>query len=225
MDLQLKISAVEMAHCDRIVEIARSFAVDGDDRQRTEITAMKKFRGRDDGRNVLSFFKRGCGEMMGQMKFADRDFNVDSEIVLPAENFNDPSSRILRGSGPVGNFNIDDYAFEIVPLRRPSGFVTQHAVNGLFLWRRRLAGFFANARNLSSGRNHIVHCDVPVHRLRGIVAAAVMKNPHYRGMRAYYRPHDAAFGAAIGTSSDDVDQHAVAVHRISDGVRRDKNIA
>ena len=43
-------------------------------------------------------------------------------------------------------------------------------------------------------------------------------------MRPHHRPHDAPFGAAIGANRDDIDQHAVAVHGVADGVGRDKNI-
>ena len=43
-------------------------------------------------------------------------------------------------------------------------------------------------------------------------------------MRAHHRPHDTALGAAIGTNGDDVDQHAVAVHGVADGVRGDEDI-
>ena len=44
-------------------------------------------------------------------------------------------------------------------------------------------------------------------------------------MRAHYRSHDAAFGAAIGTNGADVDQHAVAVHGVADGVGRDEDVS
>ena len=55
---------------------------------------------------------------MRQMKFADHDFDVDAEIVFAAEDFDDASAGILRGGGPVGDFDVDDYAFEIVPVGR-----------------------------------------------------------------------------------------------------------
>ncbi len=43
-------------------------------------------------------------------------------------------------------------------------------------------------------------------------------------MGAHHRPDDAAFSAAIGTNRHNVDQHAVAMHGVSDGVRRDEDI-
>jgi hypothetical protein len=66
-----------------------------------------------------------------QVKFADGDFDVDAEVVLTAENFDDAAARILRGRGPVGDFDIDHHAFEIVPVRAAGGFVAEHAVDGL----------------------------------------------------------------------------------------------
>jgi hypothetical protein len=66
--------------------------------------------------------------------------------------------------------------------------------------------------------------DFAVDRFHGIVCAGYHsgKIPTTVGCAAYYGPHDAAFGAAFGTNRDDVDQNAVAVHRVADGVGRDE---
>ena len=50
------------------------------------------------------------------MKFADHDLDVDPEVVFFAENFDDAAARILRGAGPVGDFYVDYYAFQIFPV-------------------------------------------------------------------------------------------------------------
>ena len=55
-------------------------------------------------------------EAVRQVKFADHDFDVDTEIVFFAENFDDSAARVLGGAGPVGDFDVDDYAFEILPV-------------------------------------------------------------------------------------------------------------
>ena len=44
-------------------------------------------------------------------------------------------------------------------------------------------------------------------------------------MTAHHRANDAPFGAAIRTSSHNIDQHAIAVHGISDRVRRNKDVS
>jgi hypothetical protein len=46
---------------------------------------------------LLRFFEHGGGEMMREMEFADDDFDVDTEIVFAAEDFDDFASRTLRG--------------------------------------------------------------------------------------------------------------------------------
>ena len=57
------------------------------------------------------------------MEFANRDFDVDAEVVFAAENFDDASAGILRRRRPVGDLDIDGDAFEIVPIGRVGYFV------------------------------------------------------------------------------------------------------
>ena len=71
--------------------------------------------------------------MVREMEFANDDFDVDAEVVFAAEDFGDASAGILRGGGPVGDFDVDDYAFEIVPVGVAGGFFAQHAVDGVLL--------------------------------------------------------------------------------------------
>src|ERR1019366_7313272 len=87
MHLQLEIAVGEIAHGDGVVKVARSLAVDGDDGQSAEIAAVAKFLRRDDGAYILRLFKRCRGKVMRQVKLADGDFDVDTEVVLAAEDF------------------------------------------------------------------------------------------------------------------------------------------
>ena len=130
VDLQLKIAVFRFANCDRVVEVARRFAVDGDDRQIAEILAMVEFPGRNDGRNGLCLFERGGREMVRQMKFTNRDFDIDAEVIFAADNFNDSSLRNFCGRGPVGDFYIDHHAFQIAPAGGARGFIAKHAIDG-----------------------------------------------------------------------------------------------
>ena len=75
--------------------------------------------------------------MMRQMKLADGDFNIDSEVILPPENLNHTAPRILRGRGPVRDFNVHHHTFEAIPLEAASSLIAQHAVHR-FWWRRPL---------------------------------------------------------------------------------------
>jgi len=139
MDLQFEIAVGQAADGYGVVEVARRFAVDGYDGERTEIAPAIKFYGGYDGGNVLGFIESGRRKVMGQVKLADGDFNIDAEVVGAAENLDDASVRTARGRGPVGNFDVDDYAFEIVPALTASGFDAQDAVSGerLLRWPRR----------------------------------------------------------------------------------------
>ncbi len=73
------------------------------------------------------------GEAVGQVEFADHDFDVDAEIVFFAEDFDDTASRALRGAGPIGDFYVDDYPFQtlpVIPLKISvaSGLVADYAI-------------------------------------------------------------------------------------------------
>ncbi len=87
MDLQLEIAIRETADGYSVIEIARGFAVDGDDRQRAEVSAVAKFLRWDNCWNILRLFERGRGKVVRQVKFADDDFDIDAEVVLAAEDF------------------------------------------------------------------------------------------------------------------------------------------
>ena len=72
---------------------------------------------------------------MRQMKFANHDLDIDAEIVFFAENFDHAAARILRRARPVGDFHVDDHAFEILPVGVTGGLFADHAVDGSFLLR------------------------------------------------------------------------------------------
>ena len=55
---------------------------------------------------------------MRQVEFADRDLDVDAEVIFAAEDFGDAAAGILRGARPVGDFYVDDDAFEVRTSRR-----------------------------------------------------------------------------------------------------------
>ena len=134
------------------------------------------------------------------------------------------------GRGPVGDLDIDDHAFQVVPVGAAGGFVAKHAVDGFFC---SFIGSFGIARDgwrfgfrrFGSGGNHHVHGDLAIEGLHEVVAAAVVKNSDYGGMSTHDGANDAAFGAAILTDGNDVDQHAVPMHGVADGVGGDENIS
>ena len=74
----------------------------------------------------LGFFDHSGRKAVGQVKFADDDFDVDAEVVLFAENFDNAAARILRGAGPVGDFHVHYDAFEVLLAGVDGGFVADY---------------------------------------------------------------------------------------------------
>jgi hypothetical protein len=115
-ELAVRSCRFRVADVDGVVEIARGFAVDGDDGKLAVVAAMTRSSASgisDAMAALLRSLRAGSGEAV---KLADHDLDVDAEIVFFAENFDDAAARILRGAGPVGDFYIDDYAFQILPV-------------------------------------------------------------------------------------------------------------
>jgi hypothetical protein len=69
------------------------------------------------------------------VELADHDFDVDAEVGFFAENFDDASAGALGGAWPLGNFYVDYYAFEILPVGVDCGFVAYDPVVGSFALR------------------------------------------------------------------------------------------
>src|SRR5208337_2041605 len=171
------------------------------------------------------------GKVVRQVKLADRDLYVDAKIVLPAQNFEDTATRVLRGSGPVCDFDVDHHAFKVVPVRMAGGFIAQHTIYGFSL-RPLCFGFLTKHRGhrgvtgvFHSWRDDDFLRDLAVHRFHIIVAAAVVEDPNHGGMPTYHGTHDAPFSAAIWPRGDDIDQYTIAMHGIADGVRGYENIS
>ena len=61
------------------------------------------------------------------MMFADDDFDIDTEVVLIAENLEDAAARIAARTRPLGDFDIDYQALEVVPLTAMR-FLPQHPI-------------------------------------------------------------------------------------------------
>src|SRR5579872_1996242 len=216
VDLQLEIIVGQHADQDGVVEIAGSFAIDGNDRQSAEVATAAEFRAWDRRGHLLRFFERGRGKMMREMEFADDDFDVDAEVVFAAEDFDDASAGRLSGRGPVGDLYVDDCAFEVGPVIVAGDFVAEHAVDGLFLPLRPLRSLrfklFCGRdqrarrgfRTLHSFRDHDFLGDLRVDGFDIVAAAAVVEDADNGGMGAVYRADDAALGPAVRTNVCDL---------------------
>ena len=127
VDLELVVSVGELADEDGIVEVAGGFAVDGDDGEVAEVAAALQFSGRDRRGDGAGFGDDRLGKVVGQVVLANDDLDIDAEIVFVAEDFDDAAARIFGCGGPVGDFAIDDQAFEIFP-GAEAGFVADDAI-------------------------------------------------------------------------------------------------
>ena len=80
----------QAVHPDGVVEVARGFAVDGDDVQCAEIAAAGESRRRGWRRRERAACSSDLGrEAVGQVVLADDDFDVDAEVVGAAEDLDD----------------------------------------------------------------------------------------------------------------------------------------
>ena len=138
VDLQFVVAVFELADVDGVVEIAGGFSVDGDDGKIAVVAAVTQCFGGNfgfvasfDGLGFLDHFGR---EAVGEVKLADHDFDVDSEVVFFAQNLDHAAARLLRGAWPVGDFYVDDYAFQILPVGVDRGFFADDAISGFFFW-------------------------------------------------------------------------------------------
>jgi hypothetical protein len=129
VNLQFEIVVGQLADQDRVVEVAGSFSVDGDDGERAEVAAAAEFGRRDGSGNFLGFVQDCGGEMVREVEFADDDFDVDAEVVLAAEDLRDTAARALRRTRPVGDFYVDHHAFEVDVVVVAGGLVAQDSVD------------------------------------------------------------------------------------------------
>ena len=232
--LQLEVAIGQHLHQDRVVKVARRLAIDGHNRQGAKIAPPLHLVGRDRRRCILRCFERRGREVMGQVKLADRDLDIDAEIILAPQNLNHPSARILRGRRPIGNLDVNHHALKIVPLHRRRSLGPEHAIDrrGLplsppcLLWFPPFhPGGHRGVRNFHPRRNHDLLGNLRVHGPDVITAAAAMKRPHHRRMRPPHRPHDPPLRAPIRAHIADVDQHRIPMHGMAGQMGRDKNIA
>src|SRR5437016_1755486 len=90
----------------------------------------------------------------------------------------------------------------------------------VFLPGRRtvLAALFRKLQTL--GNDDLLR-DFSIKRGHVVVAIAIVEDADHSAMGTMERPHDAAFGATVGTKCGDLHQHAIAVHGRTDSRRRD----
>ena len=128
VDLQFVVAVFELPDVDGVVEIAGGFAVDRDYREVAVVAAVPQCVRGNYRFYRLRFFYHRRREAVGQVKLADHDLDVDSEVVLFAENLDYTAARALSGARPVGDFHVYGQAFQILPVGVDFGLIADDAV-------------------------------------------------------------------------------------------------
>ncbi len=124
VDLELGVSVREGADEDGVVEVAGGFSVNGDDGEVAEVAAgfwgnsgrdgsAIFFGGNREFSDAAGFFKDGIGEDVGEVMLADDDFDVDSEGVGGAEDFDDVAAGRAGIGREGGDLDVDGKALEV----------------------------------------------------------------------------------------------------------------
>src|SRR5664279_3544719 len=90
-------AVLHTADGDGVVEVARGFAVDGDDRQCAIVSPMAQLAGRDNWLELLRLLQHLDGKTMRQVELADDDLNIHAEVVFVAENLDHAAARAPGG--------------------------------------------------------------------------------------------------------------------------------
>ena len=201
VDLQRIVAVVEALHPDRVIKIARCFAVDRDDIERPEIAAPRDLAGGDRTGNGLRLLQHVFRKTVRDVMRADHNLNVDAEIIGVTQNLDDPANRPVAVAAVVENLRRDDKAFEIFSGMRFQGR-RAHTVHA-----RTALGDRETVRNSNPLPNPFVM------RNHVITAAARAEFADHRWMRAAQDLHDVAMRAAVGIDARDPGDHTIAVHR------------
>src|SRR5712692_8179459 len=121
VNLQVPTAVGAMFDVNGVVEIARGFAVDGDDRQVAEIFTAGALGFADGLRATLGFVKNFGGENVREMMLANDDLGVDAEVARAAENFDDAAGRRCAAVWIAEQLDVDDGAVEFVEARDAPG--------------------------------------------------------------------------------------------------------
>jgi len=220
VDLQEPAAAFEAFDVNGVVEVARGFAVDGDDGEAAKILAAGQFRFGNWAGELFGFVSNFAGKRVGQVVLADDDFRVHAEIAGAAKNFDDAADGRGAFAGVADEFGIDDGAVEFRNVREAEAFAGALLFTGEQL-------FAESGREFLTGGKFDFVLDAGIVRDDNAAARSVAEETDDGGMRARDDAEDAAFGAAsagcaaeAGNLGDDV----VAVHGVFDIVAGDEEV-
>ena len=99
-------------------------------------------------------------EAVGQVKLADHDLDVDSEVVFFAENFDHAAAGLLRGAWPVGDFYVYYYAFQILRGGVDCGFFAYYSIGRCFFFFGRCGCLEASTSKATTGDTEVTGVEV-----------------------------------------------------------------
>jgi hypothetical protein len=112
VDLELVAAVGILRDEDGVVEVLGGFAVDGDDGEVAEVAALGDGFGVEMG-DFAGLGEDLFGEDVREMVLADHHLDVDAEGFGVAEDFDDAAASGAVFAGEVGDFDVDDEAFEV----------------------------------------------------------------------------------------------------------------
>jgi hypothetical protein len=214
-----------MLDVDGVVEIARGFAVDGDDRKMAEIFASLRVGFGYGLRERFGFVSDFGRKDMRQVMLADDDLNIYAEITGATENFDDAPGGRCAAARKLQDFDVDDGAVEFSDVGNAALMFWSCAI------RRsggRQAEFLRELRSqLVAGKNFdgVLHTGVVGQDV--VAALAEAEEADDTGMGAVENANNAAFGALRAgacAGAKDFGEDVVAVHGVLDGVAGDKDV-
>jgi hypothetical protein len=218
-DVHLEVPARRAAlDVDSVIEIARRFAVDRNDRQISKIAAARSVSHADRARSISSFCQDIVREAVGKMMLSDQDFHVYAEVARAPENLHNAAGGSNASAREAGELNVDDCAIEIV-----------EADFGIWFGIRCRSAFFA-------WRNYDFLQDAGFVWAHYVTIAATMENADDGGVSAIENADDAAFGACGARCAAAATMRTVgarlnsgfdlvAVHGIAQMIRWNKQVA
>ena len=90
-----------------------------------------QFAARNNRLGAFRFFEDLGWKTVGEVELADNDLHVHPEIIFITYDLDDPAAWGLGGGRPIGDLNIDDYIFQIVPAIATRSLLAQHPMNRL----------------------------------------------------------------------------------------------
>src|SRR5580704_10183385 len=221
-----------------VVEVARGFAVDGDDGQMAEIFAALRVGFGDGLRERFGFVRDFGRKNVRQVMLANDDLDVYAEIAGAAENFDDAAGGGCAAARKFQNLDVDDGSVEFVDVGNARRAMFQSAIGGCAIavgrWAGRRCGcrqakFLRELRSqLIAGENldRVLHARVVGEDI--VAALTVAEEADHAGVGAVEYANDAAFGAlGAGTrpGAQNFGEDVVAMHGVLDSIAGDKDVA